>query len=157
MAALEFLREHDLRNREGCQIVQLQAVETRKAVLKLVAESVPKTAIAQQLGISINAVKKHADPDYRRRQRVAAARSKKLASQAKKALSREVLTKSMKRIGGSTDITYASIRKALESAQRVREETADRDVRLNMDAVLAALYQAEDKLADAMGFERAAR
>lgn len=106
--------------------------------------------IADELGIAQSTVSTLLNrAHYQKRARENAARRRKEAATAKKALARENERAAVKRCGGQPEVIYTSILKACESAGRMIEETPER--KAAADAILVDLYRAKDKILALIG------
>lgn len=105
-----------------------------------------KSALAEELGVSLQLVCRYLNPDTDRRARQ---RARELTRAGRRELDRKHRDATVKKQGGSVAAAYALVRRALKVLEAAHEEASEREVRLALSSAMNSLYGAEDSIVKA--------
>jgi predicted transcriptional regulator len=122
--------------------------ELEAEVHRLTGEGLSQKKIAAELGLSSGTVWRWLNPDAARRRDREAARN---TLRARRALLRQERDEQVRKHGGNLAEAYSLVRRALQELDRAAEdEDLERDARQEINAALARLHAAEDRIAKAV-------
>ena len=127
---------------------QVLPVELRDEALRLRKEGHTQSAVAEELGVHLNTVRRWERPDYFNERNRRAYRRRREAELEDRRASRD---RAVRKIGGSMAESYSRIRLALDSLQAAHDEATDREVKAACGAAMAKLHGAEDEIVKALG------